>query len=130
MTHATTPSSPSPDAPSAIDPGASARPWWVTYWPLLLVALVVGINLWVLRAERLSVTAVNDQGVHRLLIDWARASWADGHVPLDGWFPRLSAGLPEFRYYQVLPHILTGAAATAIGTDHAIAWTNYLGMAL
>lgn len=127
MTVATTPP-PAPDLESAPE-GASSRRW-VDLWPLALVAIAVLANLWVLRSERLVVTAVNDQSVHRLLIDWARANWASGHVPFDGWFPRLSAGLPEFHHYQVLPHIVTGLFATAVGTNHAIAWTNYLGMAL
>ena len=127
MTVATTPP-PAPDLESAPE-GASSRRW-VDLWPLALVAIAVLVSLWVLRSERLVVTAVNDQSVHRLLIEWARANWANGHVPFDGWFPRLSAGLPEFHHYQVLPHIITGLVATAVGTDHAIAWTNYLGMAL
>jgi len=127
MTVATTPP-PVPDWPSAEEGAASRR--WTAYWPVLLVALTVAVNLWVLRSERLVVTAVNDQSVHRLLIEWARANWANGVVPFDGWFPRLSAGLPEFHHYQVLPHILTGLVATVVGTDHAVAWTNYLGMAL
>ena len=127
MTTATTPPS-IPDLESAPE-GASSRRW-VDLWPLAFVAIAVLVNLWVLRSERLVVTAVNDQSVHRLLIEWARANWANGHVPFDGWFPRLSAGLPEFHHYQVLPHIITGLFATAVGTNHAIAWTNYLGMAL
>lgn len=127
MTVATTPP-PVPDWPSA-EEGASSRRW-TRYWPLVLVAVTVLVNLWVLRSERLVVTAVNDQSVHRLLIEWARANWANGVVPFDGWFPRLSAGLSEFHHYQVLPHILTGLVATVVGTDHAVAWTNYLGMAL
>lgn len=127
MTVTTTPP-PVPDWPST-EEGASSRRW-TDLWPLLLVAVTVLVNLWVLRSERLVVTAVNDQSVHRLLIEWARANWAQGVVPFDGWFPRLSAGLPEFHHYQVLPHILTGLVATAVGTDHAVAWTNYLGMAL
>ena len=77
--------------------------------------IAVAVNLWVLRSERLVVTAVNDQSVHRLLVEWAREHWANSVVPFDGWFPRLSAGLAEFHHYQVLPHILTGAIATAVG---------------
>jgi hypothetical protein len=127
MTISTTPP-PVPEWPSA-EPAAPSRRW-STYWPLILVAVTVLVNLWVLRSERLVVTAVNDQSVHRLLIEWARANWAQGVVPFDGWFPRLSAGLPEFHHYQVLPHILTGLVATVVGPDHAVAWTNYLGMAL
>lgn len=127
MTVTTTPP-PVPDTESAPEGAPSRR--WVDLWPLALVALAVIANLWVLRSERLVVTAVNDQSVHRLLIEWARANWANGNVPFDGWFPRLSAGLPEFHHYQVLPHIVTGLFATAVGTNHAIAWTNYLGMAL
>jgi hypothetical protein len=127
MTTALTP--PPPSDLESTPEGASARRW-VDLWPLLLVAIAVATNLWVLRSERLVVTAVNDQSVHRLLIEWARENWANGVVPFDGWFPRLSAGLAEFHHYQVLPHILTGAIASAVGTDHAIAWTNYLGLAL
>lgn len=97
---------------------------------MLLVALAVLINLWVLRSERLVVTAVNDQSVHRLFVEWARSHWMTGSIPFDGWFPNLSLGYAAFHHYQVLPHIITGAVATVIGTNEAMAWTNYLGMAL
>ena len=103
---------------------------WVALMPMLLVALAVLINLWVLRSERLVVTAVNDQSVHRLFVEWARSHWMSGSVPFDGWFPNLSLGYAAFHHYQVLPHIITGAVATVIGTNKAMAWTNYLGMAL
>ena len=103
---------------------------WVAFMPMLLVALAVVINLWVLRSERLLVTAVNDQSVHRLFVEWARSQWMNGSIPFDGWFPNLSLGYAAFHHYQVLPHIITGAIATVIGTSRAMAWTNYLGMAL
>ncbi|MEN9594980.1 MAG: hypothetical protein RLY23_1463 [Actinomycetota bacterium] len=103
---------------------------WVALMPMLLVALAVLINLWVLRSERLVVTAVNDQSVHRLFVEWARSHWMTGSIPFDGWFPNLSLGYAAFHHYQVLPHIITGAVATVIGTNKAMAWTNYLGMAL
>ncbi|MEI6571499.1 MAG: hypothetical protein WCO36_08730, partial [Actinomycetes bacterium] len=62
---------------------------WVALMPMLLVALAVLINLWVLRSERLVVTAVNDQSVHRLFVEWARSHWMTGSIPFDGWFPNL-----------------------------------------
>ena len=108
----------------------SKSPSWVALMPILLVALAVLINLWVLRSERLVVTAVNDQSVHRLFVEWARSHWMNGSIPFDGWFPNLSLGYAAFHHYQVLPHIITGAVATVIGTNEAMAWTNYLGMAL
>lgn len=103
---------------------------WVSFMPMLLVVLAVVINLWVLRSERLVVTAVNDQSVHRLFVEWARSHWMNASIPFDGWFPNLSLGYAAFHHYQVLPHIITGAIATVIGTNRAMAWTNYLGMAL
>ena len=61
MTTALTP--PPPSDLESTPEGASARRW-VDLWPLLLVAIAVAANLWVLRSERLVVTAVNDQSVN------------------------------------------------------------------
>jgi hypothetical protein len=39
-------------------------------------------------------------------------------------------GSSRFHHYQSLPHVLTGVLALAIGSERALSWTMYLGMAL
>jgi hypothetical protein len=99
-------------------------------WPLLVVGVVVLFNLVVLRAEARPVQNLNDASVHRSMIGWAADRIEDGHLPLDGWYPDLSLGSSRFHHYQSLPHVLTGALAVLVGSERALAWTLYLGMAL
>lgn len=94
------------------------------------MALPVLFNLWVLRAERLYAHPLNDTSVHLAMVKWATQRMQEGHLPFDGWFPRLSLGLPQFHHYQSLPHTLAGILGLAIGPVNAVTWTLYLGVAL
>jgi len=95
-----------------------------------VVGIVVLFNLVVLRAEARPVQNLNDSSVHRSMIAWASDRIEEGHLPLDGWYPDLALGSSRFHHYQSLPHVLTGALALAIGSERALSWTLYLGMAL
>ena len=78
--------------------------------PFFLFALVAGPvlwNLWVLRAERLEVSNLNDTSLHVSMVTWAEQRIRSGHLPFDGWFPRLALGTPFFHHYQSLPHLIT-----------------------
>lgn len=98
--------------------------------PLALVVFAVGFNLWVLKAETTSVQNLNDSSWHLELIRWAAGRIEDGHVPLDGWFPYLTLGWPQFHHTHSLPYILTAYLGVAVGTHQAYLWTLYLLLAL
>lgn len=98
--------------------------------PLGLVAIAVGFNLWVLRAEILPALNPNDSAVHLSMVRWAFDRMREGHLPLDGWYPYLGLGSPLFHHYQSLPHILTGILALAVGPDRAFSGTLYFLLAL
>ena len=106
------------------------RPEGPPRWPLLVVGIVVLFNLVVLRAEARPVQNLNDASVHRSMIAWAGDRIEEGHLPLDGWYPDLALGSSRFHHYQSLPHVLTGVLALVIGSERALSWTMYLGMAL
>lgn len=95
-------------------------------WPLVVVGVAVLFNLVVLRAEALPAKYLNDAAVHRSMVGWAADRWEDGHLPLDGWYPDLALGSSRFHHYQSLPHVLTGAVATVLGSERALAWSLYL----
>ena len=123
---------PSEDAPAAaVSPGhrrslLRSRP----RGHLALVMFPVAFNLWVLRAERLTVSDLNDTSVHLSTVSVAANRIASGHLPLDPWYSRLGLGLPQFHEYQTLAHILTGYLAVAIGAVSATHWVLYLGLSL
>jgi hypothetical protein len=94
--------------------------------PLGLVAIAVGFNLWVLRAEILPVLNLNDSAVHLSMVRWALDRMQEGHLPFDGWYPYLGLGSSLFHHYQSLPHILTGTLALAVGPDRAFFGTLYV----
>jgi len=98
--------------------------------PWAVVALVLLFNLWVLRAEASPANNLNDGAVHRSMIGWAADRWSEGHLPLDGWYPYLGLGASRFHRYQSLPHVLTGLAATVIGSERAYTWMLYLLLSL
>ncbi len=98
--------------------------------PLGLVAVAVGFNLWVLRAEILPALNQNDSAVHLSMVRWAFERMREGHLPLDGWYPYLGLGSPLFHHYQSLPHILTGVLALVVGPDRAFSGTLYFLLAL
>jgi len=94
--------------------------------PLGVVALAVGFNLWILRAEILPVLNLNDSSVHLSMVRWALQRIREGHLPFDGWYPYLGLGSSLFHHYQSLPHILTAGLGLAIGPDRAFFGTLYL----
>lgn len=94
--------------------------------PLGIVAVAVGFNLWILRAEVLPVLNLNDSAVHLSMVRWALQRIREGHLPFDGWYPYLGLGSSLFHHYQSLPHILTAAIGLAIGPDRAFFGTLYL----
>jgi hypothetical protein len=133
-----------PTAPAAEGAGRAARrrspmarlrervqhPDWGKLAPLLLVALAVGFNLFVLRTELARVADVNDTAVHVSMVRWAQHRFESGQLVFDGWYPRLALGLPQFHHYQSLPHIVGGAFATVFGAERTVTWTYYLGLSL
>lgn len=94
--------------------------------PLLLVAIAVGFNLFVFRAEVRLVRAPNDTGAHISMVRWAENRLRHGHLVFDGWFPRVSFGVAQFHRYQSLAPIVGGAIALLAGAARTVAWSNYL----
>jgi hypothetical protein len=60
--------------------------------PIVVVAIAVAFNLWVLRAESNPVSYPNDMAVHASMVEWAGGRIEGGHLPLDGWYPDLALG--------------------------------------
>ncbi len=102
------------------------NPDWGHLAPLLLVAIAVGFNLYVLRGELKTVANLNDTGVHISMVRWAEQRFSSGSLVFDGWYPRLALGLPQFHHYQSLPHIIGGAIATLVGAERTVTWSYYL----
>jgi hypothetical protein len=98
------------------DTGNKLLPW-------SLVAIAIGFNLWVLRAEALPVRYLNDSSVHFSMVRWALDRMQSGHLPFDGWYPYLGLGSSLFHRYQSLPHIVTAALGFGIGADRAFTGT-------
>jgi hypothetical protein len=107
-----------------------AHPDWAGLAPLLLVAIAVGFNLYVLRGELQRVTDLNDTSVHISMVRWAEHRLSSGSLVFDGWYPRLALGFPQFHHYQSLPHILGGAIATVVGAERTVTWSYYLLLSL
>lgn len=101
---------------------------WIHGWGrgnLLLIAATVTANGWATRALLQRVSYPNDAGFHEAMVDWASSRIGAGHLPLDGWFNRLSSGLAQFHHYQSLPHSVTGLLGWAVGAESAFVWTNW-----
>ncbi|MFZ1450941.1 MAG: hypothetical protein WBB87_14500, partial [Candidatus Microthrix parvicella] len=101
---------------------------WIHGWGrgnLLLIAATVTANGWATRALLQRVSYPNDAGFHEAMVDWASSRVGAGHLPLDGWFNRLSSGLAQFHHYQSLPHSVTGLLGWAVGAESAFVWTNW-----
>jgi hypothetical protein len=94
--------------------------------PGFAVGVICAVNLWILRPEVRSVTSRSDLTVHRTLIDWALGRIEGGHLPLDGWFPRIGLGFPMMHQYQTLPHQISAYLAWVIGVGNASRWTTFL----
>ncbi|MBV8713072.1 MAG: hypothetical protein JOY56_14885 [Solirubrobacterales bacterium] len=57
------------------------------------------------------------------MVRFATEQLRSGHLPLDGWFPFLGLGSPQFLHYQSLTAIFTGLAGLAVGPDPAFRWS-------
>jgi hypothetical protein len=99
------------------------------YGPLLAVAAVVVLDLVQLLPETAVVAYPNDSAMHSEMVWFAASRLAAGHLPLNGWFPFLNVGSPQFLHYQSLPAMLTGAVGLAVGPYRAFAWSTYLVLA-
>jgi hypothetical protein len=104
--------------------GRRLHPSW------LVVAVVVGWELWILRATLLPVSYLDDASVHEQMVRYATDAFRAGHNPLTGWFPYLGAGSPQFLHYQSLGAMITGLAGVVVGADTAFRWSLYLLLAL
>jgi hypothetical protein len=96
------------------------------YSHLGLPGFAILFNLWVLRAEPIATSNFNDSSLHYAMLRWARYQIDQGRVPLDGWFPYLGTGLPQFTHYQSLPHLISAYAAGIFGTETTFFWSLYL----
>jgi len=94
--------------------------------PLGLVAIAVGFNLWILRAELMPMLQVNDGGMHLSMVRTALERIQEGHLPFDAWYAYLGFGSSWFHHYQSLPAIVTGTLGLAIGPDRAFSTTLYV----
>lgn len=91
-----------------------------------VLAALVAFELFITRHLLSLASWPNDLPFHLSMVDWASGRWEAGQVPVDGWYPRLSGGLPQFHLYQSLPHVLTGALGTMIGSQRALHLTLWL----
>ncbi len=105
--------------------GRASRNWSV-WAPLLLVAIAIGFNLFVFRAEVRPVAPPNDTGAHVSMVHYAEQRLAHGKLVFDGWYPRLSFGVAQFHHYQSLAPIVGGAVARIFGAPRTVAWSDYL----
>jgi len=124
---------PVPESAAAVEVAPSPPPpppAWTRRAHLAPVTFAVAFNLWVLRAERLTVSDLNDTSVHASTVSTAANRIASGHLPLDPWYSRLGLGLPQFHEYQTLAHIITGYLAVLIGATAATHWVLYIGLSL
>ena len=117
-------------APSGESPPAGAVARTVSilerFWPELLVAGAVVFGLVTWRDELTLVAYLNDSAIHEQMVRYATLQLRAGHLPLEGWYPDLGLGSPQFLHYQSLGATLTGALGLAIGPDRAYALSLYL----
>jgi Family of unknown function (DUF6541) len=119
-----------PEVTEAPAPTGPSR--WDRFGPLGVVAVAVVFCLVTLRAERVVLPQANDGALHLSMIDWAEMRMDSGHLPLDGWYPNVGLGTPQFHRYQTLPHILTALVAKVSGANASTVyfWSIYLLLAL
>jgi xanthosine utilization system XapX-like protein len=98
--------------------------------PFSPVALAIGFNLFVLRAEVSPAASPNDMGAHISMVHYVAQRISQGKLPFDGWYPRLAMGVALFHHYQSLAPILAGLLATHLGAARTVAWSNYLLLSL
>ncbi|MCL5048220.1 MAG: hypothetical protein M1374_05490, partial [Firmicutes bacterium] len=96
------------------------------FGPLVLVAIAVGFGLKELWAETTTVAYIDDASVHAQMARWAASQLTHGHLPLDGWWPYLQLGSPQFLHYQSLSSIVTGSIGLIFGQSTTFAWLLYL----
>jgi hypothetical protein len=113
----------------SLRPGFFGLKDWRRFAPLALVLMPVVFNLVVLRPQLVPAQNLNDAVVHTQMIRWAERRVAEGHLPLDGWYPNLSMGSSRFHHAQSVPHVITGYLGRVVGADVAYRWTLYLLMA-
>ena len=89
-----------------------------------LLAAVVAFNLWYLRSGLASIHDLNDGSFHAAYVRWAAARIQSGRSPFDGLFTQLGLGFPVFHHYQVLPHVVVGAAGAVDQSGHGLPWAS------
>ena len=95
-----------------------------------LLGAVTAFNLWYLRGHVRAVHDLNDGSFHAAYVRWAADRIAAGRSPFDGLFTPLGLGFPIFHHYQVLPHVLAGAAGSITDPGLVYRWTLFLLIAL
>jgi len=97
-----------------------AARWWGSHRGVVLaLGLVVVFNVVVLHGELRAAAYPNQSGVHAAMVRWADEEWSRGSVPLDGWWPYLSGGLPQFHQAESGPQILTSILGLGLGPNTA-----------
>ena len=91
----------------------------------LAVGLVILFNAVLFRTQLHAATTASDMTAHQTLVDWAVRQLRAGHLPLDGWVPRIGLGFPAMHQYQSLPHQLTAVFALIVGVGPAMRITTY-----
>ncbi|HUO04453.1 MAG TPA: hypothetical protein VMU16_04565, partial [Candidatus Binataceae bacterium] len=74
-----------------------------------LVFIPIVFNAIELIPELRAVPNLNDDAFHFLFVHQASAALASGANPFDFWLPQLELGIPQFFYYQHLPHLVVVA---------------------
>ena len=129
------PAAPAPSvrAPAARITRSQPPPGVASRWgPLALLGLTCLFLLAILRGETAKAVNLNDSAFHLQMVRWAGGQIREGRVPLDGWYPYLTAGSSFFHHYQSLPHTLTAAIArfSGAGDQTTYLWILYLLLAL
>jgi hypothetical protein len=71
----------------------------------------------VLRGELTPAQNLNDSAMHWSMVRWAEGVLRHGRLPLDGWYPRLGLGFPQFHHYQSFSHIVTAIVSVIAGRE-------------
>lgn len=98
-------------------------------WSLGPLWLTVAFQLVVLRPELSSVQTQNDFGMHLSMVRWATERIGAGHLPLDGWYPYLGLGSPQFSQYPTFAHVVVAVVAQVFDAAASMRWAQYLALA-
>lgn len=101
---------------SASRPRHRTRSPHATLWGTAVAGVVV-LAGFVLRGELTPAQNLNDGAMHWSMVRWAEGVLRQGRLPLDGWYPRLGLGFPQFHHYQSFPHIVTAVVSVVVGSD-------------